>query len=303
MLRATLAIAAILAGATSLVAQPDADGHHFACADYLQGKVFIVSATGAVEWECDAPACNDLWVLPSGNLLFNTGHGVREVDRDRNTVFQYESTSEVYACQRLPNGDTFIGECNSGRMLEISPAGGIVKEIRLLPEGTDGGHAYIRNARRLDNGHYLVAHYADLAVREYDADGKVVWEVAAPGGAHTAVRLPNGNTLISCGDAAGDSAKVFEVNKAGDTVWEVTSADLPGITLRFIAGVERLPNGNTVMCNWLGHGHLGEGPHLIEVTPEKKVVWTFADHQTMKTISAVQVLDVPGDAIEGTVLR
>jgi hypothetical protein len=55
------------------------------------------------------------------------------------------------------------------------------------------------------------------------------------------------------------------------------------------------------MSNWLGHGQLGKAPHLIEVTRAKRVVWTFADH--MKTISSVQILDVAGDAIAGTVLH
>ena len=49
--------------------------------------------------------------------------------------------------------------------------------------------------------------------------------------------------------------------------------------------VQRLPNGNTVMSNWLGHGQFGKAPHLIEVTRDKRVVWTFADHAAMKTIS------------------
>jgi hypothetical protein len=39
------------------------------------------------------------------------------------------------------------------------PAGRIVRQVRLLPEGKDGGSAYMRNARRLANGNYLVAHY------------------------------------------------------------------------------------------------------------------------------------------------
>src|SRR4051794_30039314 len=73
--------------------------HRFVCTDYSQGKVFLVSAEGKVEWEIPAASCNDLWVLPNGNLLFNTGHGVREVTRDKQVVFEYQSNSEVYACQ------------------------------------------------------------------------------------------------------------------------------------------------------------------------------------------------------------
>jgi hypothetical protein len=268
-----------------------ASGHAFACADYSQGRIFLISRTGKIEWEYATPSCNDLWVLSNGNLLFNTGHGVREVARDKRVVFDYQSKSEIYACQRLTNGLTFVGECNSGRLLEIEPSGHIAKEIRLLSEGKEGGHLYMRNARRLENGHYLVAHYGDQAVREYDEVGKLVVSIPAAGGPHSVERLANGSTLISCGDLPG-GARVFEVDGNGKTAWQIQGEDLPGISLKFVAGFQRLPNGNTIICNWLGHGQLGKAPHLIEVTREKRVVWTFVDHEHLQTIASVQLLDV-----------
>ncbi|HNY28053.1 MAG TPA: twin-arginine translocation signal domain-containing protein [Candidatus Sumerlaeota bacterium] len=277
-------------------------GHPFVCTDYTGGKVFIVTADGKAEWEYPAETCNDLWVLPNGNLLFNTGHGVREVTRDKKVVFDYQSKSEIYACQRLANGNTFVGECNAGRLLEVTPDGKIAKEIRLLPEGQDGGHAYIRNVRCLANGHYLVAHYGGQVVKEYDADGKVVREIPAPGGPHSVARLANGNTLIACGDAT-KRAQIFEVDPAGKIVWQIQDGDLPGISLFFMTGFQRLPNGNTVLTNWVGHGHFGQAPHIIEVTADKKVVWTFSDHATMKTISNIQLLDVPGDVVKGEIIH
>jgi hypothetical protein len=298
-LSSQLPVAAAESAAPASPAGPK--GHPFACADYSQGKVFIVSADGKVEWEYPAPSSNDLWVLPNGNLLFTTGHGVKEVGRDRRVAFSYESKSEIYACQRLANGNTFIGECNAGRLIEVDPSGKVVKELRLLPEGKDGGHAFIRNARRLDNGHYLVAHYGQQLVREYDSQGKTVMEIPAPGGPHSVIRLTNGNTLIACGDAGQKGSTVFEVDAGGKTVWQVSKDELPGISLKFMSGLQRLPNGNTVMSNWLGHGQFGKSPHLIEVTPQKKVVWTFADHKTMRTISTVQLLDVPGDVTKGQI--
>jgi hypothetical protein len=139
-------------------------------------------------------------------------------------------------------------------------------------------------------------------VREYGPDGKVLREIPAPGGPHTAIRLPNGNTLISCGDMH-QAAMVMEVDPEGKVVWKVDHDELPGISLKFIAGIHRLPNGNTVLSNWVGHNQFGKAPHLIEVTPDKKVVWTFQDHKTMKTISSVQILDVPGDPTAGEVLH
>lgn len=310
ILTAVVAAATIVCGIPSAHSQnnsPDAaqpttaPQHRFACTDYTAGKVFIVNTEGQVDWEYPARNCNDLWVLPNGNLLFNTGHGVKEVNRDKEVVFEYQSKSEIYACQRLADGTTFIGECNAGRLLELAPDGKILKELRLLPEGKDGGHAYMRNARKLANGNYLVCHYGQDVVREYGPDGSVARDIAAAGGPHSAVRLPNGNTLIACGDRAGKGSRVFEVNPGGQTVWAVEKAELPGISLKFMAGLQRLPNGNTVMSNWLGHGQFGKAPHLIEVTPEKRVVWSFADHKTMRTISSVQVLDAGGNPLKGEV--
>ena len=277
--------------------------HRFACTDYSQGKVFIVGADGKAEWEYPAASCNDLWVLPNGNLLFNTGHGVKEITLEKKVVFSYESKSEIYACQRLANGNTFIGECNNGRLIEVDPSGKTVKELRLLPEGQDGGHSYMRNARILANGNYLVTHYGGQKVVEYDAEGKVLRDIPAPGGPHSAIRLPNGNTLISCGDMVKEGNRIIEVDKDGKTVWAVRHDELPGISLKFLAGFQRLSNGNTVISNWLGHGQFGQAPHLIELTRDKKVVWTFADHQTMKTISSIQLLDEPGDPIKGELLH
>jgi hypothetical protein len=310
--RITLALGllVLLAAATipAQAAEPESrpvqtgTGHPFACVDITDGKVCIVSPEGRVEWEYKTPGCNDLWALPNGNLLFNIDHGVREVTRAKETVFQYASASEIHGCQRLADGNTLVGECTAGRLLEIDPSGKSVFELRLLPEGTDGGHNYMRNVRKLANGNYLVCHYALEVVREYDAKGTVVSEIAAPGGARSAARLPNGNTVVTCGDLK-KASMILEADKDGKTVWKIEHDELPGVSLKLAAGFQRLPNGNTVLANFLGHGALGAAPHLIEVTPDKKVIWTFQDHDTMKTISSVQLLDVPGDATRGEIIH
>jgi len=278
-------------------------GHQFVCTDDTQGKIFIVSAQGKVEWQYLAPKANDIWVLPGDNLLFSIDHGVKEVMRDTTVTYLYLSKSAVYGCQRLAVGNTFIGECNTGRLLEVTADGSrIVKEIHLLPDGVDGGPDYMRGARRLENGNYLVAHFGLEVVREYDATGKVVREIPAAGGPYSAARLPDGNTLISCGDKPG-GRRIFEVDSNNKTVWQVEGDELPGISLKFVAGFQRQPNGNTVLCNWLGHNRLSKAPHVIEVTPDKKVVWKFSDHIHMKTIAGIQLLDVPGDVTIGEILR
>jgi len=282
--------------------EPKRVDHYFACTDYTQGKVFIISDKGTKLWEYDAPNCNDLWVLPNGNLLFNTGKGVKEVTREKEVVFSYESESEIYGCQRLANGNTFIGECNSGTLLEVAPDGKIVKNIRLLPEGVDGGHAYMRNARKLENGNYLVAHYGLDKVCEYDSTGHLVRSIPITGGPHSVIRLPDGNTLIACSDHNGEP-RIVEVDKTDNIVWQLTKDELPGIQLKFMTGMEVLPNGNLVLTNWLGHNQFGKSAHAFEITRDKKVVWMYNDHILLKTMSSIQLLDHHGNPLKGHVLH
>lgn len=268
--------------------------------DYTGGRVCIVSASGAVEWSYPAPGVTDVWMLPNGHILFTHYGGVKEVDRARNLVWEYKTDegNEVYTCQRLPNGDTMIGELKQCRLIEVGRDGKIKKAVT-VPTPPGDQHLRFRNARKLANGHYLVPCTGEGVVKELDGKGAVVWSFTAPGNPFCAVRLANGNTLIAC----GDGHQLIEVNKAGKTVWSIGENELPGIPLRFVAGVQRLPNGNTIVCNWLGHGFIGNGVHLFEVTRAKKVLWTNADHAAFQTISTVQLLDIKGDCTRGQIVR
>ena len=99
----------------------------------------------------------------------------------------------------------------------------------------------------------------------------------------SATRLPSGNTLIG----GGNGHCVLEVTPEKEIVWKVEQSDLPGITLAWVTRVERLPNGNTL----IGNCHAGpENPQMIEVTKDKKVVWTFKDFKNFGNSTPVQMV-------------
>ena len=275
--------------------------HPFICADYGSGKVYVVSAEGKVEWECPAPAAQDVWRLPNGNYLFSHKGGVKEVtpDKEKRVVWEYKSPdkTEVHTCQPLPDGAVMIAECGTSRIIEVDREGKIRKELKI--ETKSATHRQFRIVRKLADGHYLAALNGERLVREYDGQGKVLRTIPVPGDPYVALRLPGGNTLIGC----GDGHKLIEVDPQDKIVWQVDENDLPGHPLRFVAGVQRLPNGHTVVCNWGGHGHLSGQPQIFEITPDKKVVWQVNDWQQMKTVSNIQLLDVPGDVSKGEILR
>ena len=268
--------------------------HPFLCADNGRAMVYRVSEDGKVEWEYPAPGGQDVWQLPNGNVLLTHVRGVKEVTPEKNVVWEYRSPdgTEIHNCQPLLDGGVFLVECGTRRLMELDRAGKPRKEL-IIEVQTADVHRQVRIARKLANGHYLLALNKERVVQELDGDGKVVRVIPVPGDPFVAVRLPNGNTLIGC----GDGHRVVEVDAKDQVVWQIAENELPGIPLRFVAGVQRLPNGNTVVCNWGGHGHLGKQPLIFEVTPEKKVVWQMADHQQFRAISNVYLLDVPAAAV------
>ena len=85
---------------------------------------------------------------------------------------------------------------------------------------------------------------------------------------------------------------MIEVTPAGQIDWSIDQKELPGITLAWVTTLELLPNGNLIF----GNTHAGEAnPQLIEVTREKKVVWTFRNFKTFgNSLAAAMVLDVKG---------
>lgn len=282
------ALAALLTGVVcSGNAQTQPCGS-FVATDYTQGKVFIFEQ-GKIVWEHEAPLSNDVWVLENGNLLFTTGNGVLEVTRDKDTVFCYRSASRIFACQRLADGNTFIGECNAGRLLEVTPRGEIARCVSILPEGvTNAGSAFMRNARRLDDGHYLVAHYGGGRVVEYDERGREVWSVEAGGGPHSVIRLPDGNTLVAIADA-DDNPRIVEYDPQGREVWRLTNDDLEGRPLRFMSGMQYVEGVGLYLTNWQGHRPRVEAPHLLLVTRDKRVVCTVPPTEGVMTFSSVFV--------------
>ena len=149
----------------------------------------------------------------------------------------------------------------------------------------------------------MVGLFAEKKVVEFTLDGKEVWSVDAPS-AWSAIRLHNGNTLIS-GDGMSYTR---EVNLKGETVWELTQADVP-FKLYNNQTATRLANGNTVITNWCaGNKNTEEWAgtvQVFEVTTDKKVVWALSSWKNpdLGPSTYIQLLDQPGNPDNGELQR
>jgi len=265
-------------------------------------ETFIVDGTGKTTWSYPHSS-RDGWVLENGNVLLALStsktypHGaVVEVTKDGKITFEFKGTqSEVNTVQPLEKGHVLFTEAgDKPRLLEVDRDGKVLVDLPLKAQTKDK-HLQTRMARKLANGNYLVPQLLDQVVREYDPKGKIVWEAKTPHWPFTAIRLADGNTLIGC--TLGNL--VIEVNAKSEEVWRVTNDDFTGKPINDACGVQRLPNGNTVITS---HHATAKQVKLMEITREKKIVWTYTDERKAG-IHHFQILETDGKKLEGVALK
>jgi hypothetical protein len=291
--------------------------------------MFLVRG-GKVVWTYEIPIkdvnnnlseYSDMHRLSNGDIVFAYKTGWRKIDAEGKTIFDRQCPQVERA--KLPAGDaaatqpgkTVWAECHTAQpigndrvlfMLNGIPAklclynlkSGRMEmehEVRTKePVDSKSIHGQFRNVRMTKAGTYLIAHMNLGKVIEYDKDWKEIWSCDAPSVWH-AVRLKNGNTLIS----GNQNAFVREVNPEGKVVWECKDGDIGEIKINSVHQAHRLANGNTVICNWTARVKKADWPtivQLIEVTPEKRVVWAIREwtDPDLGPASCVQVLDEAG---------
>ncbi len=281
-------------------------------------KMFIVR-DGKITWSYEIPTFtpdasktlqefSDATLLSNSNIAFARKTGAGVVTPDKKLIWNYDAPKgcEVHVCKPIGLDRVMIVQNgHPARLMIINIVTGKTEKDFELPVSADPKspvHTQFRRAQMTKVGTFLVAHHDQAKVVEYDADGKEIWSVAA----HIpwdAVRLRNGNTLITSHDAY-----VREVNPKGETVWEFTQKDAPDIALWTLPEAIRLENGNTLISNWCPAGVVdakgakaaAKWPstvQLLEVTPDKKIVWalrSWTPPADLGPATVIQLLDQPG---------
>lgn len=213
-------------------------------ADDSTRTLAAVGADGAVEWRLPNGAIHDLHLLPDGHLLFQDGWTrIVEVDAERKRVWEYDAKQ---------------GE-NAGRPVEV--------------------HAF----QRLPDGATMIVESGPARIIEVDAQGKIRKQVKlVVGSPH-----PHADTRNARKTEAGTylvaherDGVIREYDGDGTVIWEydVPLFDRPkkpghgpeGFGDQAYSAV-RLANGNTLIGTGNGHS-------VLEVTPQKNIVWRLDQH-------------------------
>ncbi len=274
--------------------------HDFFYAGEARTRDMYIVRSGKVAWAYNRPTgkgeISDAVLLSNGTILFAHQFGVTLITPDKKALWNYDAPTncEIHTAQPVgTNHIIFIQNGPEPRLFVANLATGKMEREFPLPVGNPKStHGQFRHARLTDAGTYLVAHMDLGKVAEYDETGRQVWSAATPG-VWSAARLKNGNTLV-CGKG------VREINPQGETVWEFTSADVPDYKFDSLQIATRLPNGNTLINNWVNQWNGKIDPNTapvqaLEITPAKKVVWALRSwtDPNLGPSTTIQLLDEP----------
>ncbi len=264
-------------------------------------RIFIVRR-GKVVWSFSDPnrkgPISDAVLMSNGNILFSYSSGVTLLSQDKKVLWQYDAPkgTEVHTAQ--PIGKTRVVFVQNGlpailRVVNIV-SGQTEREFVLPCDDPLPVHSQFRHARLTGAGTILVAHMKDSKVKEYDSHGRILATIAITY-PWSAVRLKNGNTLI-----ATNKKLVQELDPAGRVVWEMKGSDYPEWNIVGTQIATRLPNGNTLVNNWINLFHGKDSSNApvqaLEFTPDKKVVWAlreWKDPVNLGPSTTIQLLDQP----------
>jgi outer membrane protein assembly factor BamB len=189
-------------------------GEHVLIAEHNGNVVTERNREGKVLWKKEIAEPLMAQRLPNGHTFIGTRAQLVDVDKAGKEVFTYSR----------PDGDAFMKAVKlpNGDMAAITDAGVYIRLSSAGKETKSYGAALQYYGGRLEvlpNGHLLLPQTQSNEVVELDAEGKPTGFRAKFDQPIAAVRLPNGNTLIT----SMSQRRTIEVNKSGKQVWEYST--------------------------------------------------------------------------------
>jgi hypothetical protein len=191
------------------------------------------------------------------------------INQNKEIIWEFslsEHVDELYELTGYPVPIPYMRETTAGEFKPYGPADWAhANTVELLPATPLGE----KDSRfRAENVLFSLRHLDTIGIIDPDRDA-IVW-CYGPGvldGQHQPTMLDNGNILIFDNGTYRGYSIIREIEPvSGDIVWEYENGQ--DFFSPFRSGNQRLPNGNTLICEC-------DAGHLFEVTPEKEIVWDF----------------------------
>jgi len=249
--------------------------------------VFELAPDSSVVWSYRCRVDHDFQVLPNGNLLIHTiteniwpplGPELKrqpymiEVTRDKQLVWEWRGEEHLDELRALlpDEGWTHLMDRALGQFAFDWAHN---NTLQVIPPNATWEREKKQSGRpRFKPGNIVFSYRSVdvIGVIDYPS-GEIVW-AWGPGvldGQHKPHMLPNGNLLIFDNGTLRGWSRVIELDPLTETiVWEYKADPPESFFSPYISSAQRLPNGNTLICE-------GGRARLFEVTPDGDIVWEF----------------------------
>lgn len=254
------------------------------------GRAALVAPDGHIAWE--KKGCGNIhrvW-FHGGFVYWSNADLYRTEITTGETTLVYRPCEKegLYGFEVLDNGNIVVAENGTEYISELK-AGSFEPIVRFKANSktADGketsAHHHFRMIRKTAAGTYLVCCSGANIVREYDRNGKLVWEQPTPALAFDCLRRTNGNTLVS------HLGAITEYTPGHRIVWQFTLEDAPAeLKLNNLCGIQELKNGNLIVGTYANGKPDGSQATAFEVTRDKKIVWSFASTADRSMMTAFQ---------------
>jgi len=249
-----------------------------------------LSPDGERVWHWNGPYHHDFEVLPNDNIICLTARNeppregfyppdfeppqmrtdvVVEIDRSGTVVWEFSFSDhivELYHLAGLPQPVRYEMRAPDGTLKpRIQSDWAHTNTIEVLPHTPLGQ----RDTRfRAGNLLFSFRSLDIIGIIDRDLEEIVwVWGLGILDGQHQPTMLPDGHILIfDNGTYRGYSTVVEMDPESGEVVWQYEDRD--DFYSPYRSGVQRLPNGNTLICE-------SDAGRIFDVTVEKEIVWDF----------------------------
>lgn len=244
----------------------------------LGGRILELDWSGDIVWEHSDP---------------NQHHDICRLDNG-NTLYLARELMSVEEAERINGGMPGTGLHQpelQGKMFgdvvrEVNPQGEMVWEWRfkdidpdLFPLAEDchrGEWAHANSAAPTNDGNILISfRHLDTIMIVDKSSGEIVWSMTDRtwGHQHHAEMLPNGNITIFANGMNNYyqplHSRAIELDpKSQEVVWQYIDPQRWTFFSPVMGGVQRLANGNTLICEAL------QG-RVFEVTSKGEIVWDY----------------------------
>lgn len=266
--------------------------HRLLLADEGNQKIHYVDLMDDTKnWSVSVPSNRDMQLVGGNKLMVSNGSGYEEYDLSTHQQTKKVSVgSQIQTTFRTSDQETYVGiDGTVPKMSIIDVASGKSKStISIQPSIT------LRIIRATAKRTFLVGGKDAGMVYEFDSTGKKIWEANVGGSPYQAVRMPNGNTIVS----TGYGAQIAVVDKNAKVIRKFPAnpkdASLTSVKPNFFGGFQVLDNGNIVVANWQGHGSgFGtSGVQLLEFDSTGVIVGGWKQNASyVSSLHGVIVLD------------